>query len=73
MTTMEKVIFCKNNGITIASIANRAEVVPSTLTQWIKGEKGITAKNEARVERAMRELAQILYENIGGIENDRHI
>lgn len=73
MTTFEKLLFCKNHGITITYIANKAEVVPATLTQWIKGEKGISSKNEARVEKAMRELTQTLYDNIGGIKDDGDI
>jgi len=73
MNTFEKLQFCKNHGITIVAIANHAEVVPSTLTQWLKGEKGLTSKNEMRVERAMRELIQTLYDNIGGIQNDRDL
>lgn len=73
MTTFEKLSFCKNHGIIIAYIADKAEVVPSTLTQWLKGEKGISSKNEVRVEKAMRGLIQELYNNIGGVENDGDI
>jgi len=73
MNTFDKLLFCKNHGITIAYIAQQAEVVPSTLSQWLKGEKGISAKNEMRVERALRALTQTLYDNIGGFEDDRDI
>lgn len=73
MTTFEKLLFCKNHGITIAYIADKAEVVPSTLTQWLKGEKGISSKNEARVEKVIRGLIQELYDNIGGVNDDRNI
>ena len=46
MTTLEKLFFCKSHGISISYIANRANLVPATLTKWMRGEKGITRKNE---------------------------
>ena len=72
MTTVEKLIFCKQHGISITYIAEQTELSPSTITKWIRGEKGITKKNQRHIELALHQLARDLWENIG--ENyDRNI
>lgn len=72
MNTLEKLIFCKEHGISISYIAHRAEVVPATLTKWIRGEKGITKKNERIIETTLLQIARELWENIGEY-NDRNL
>ncbi len=73
MNTLEKLIFCKEHGITIKYIADMADVVPSTLSQWVKGEKGISSKTKLRVDKAINALVQTLYNNIEVNIDDRDL
>ena len=50
-----------------------ADVVPSTLSQWVKGEKGISSKTELRVDKAINALVQTLYNNIEVNIDDRDL
>lgn len=72
MSTLEKIIFCKEHGISISYIASRADVVPATITKWIRGEKGISQKNERIIESTLLQLAHEIWEGIGDC-NDRNI
>lgn len=65
MTTLEKLFFCKSHGISISYIANRANLVPATLTKWMRGEKGITRKNEEIVNITLLQIVKELSDNIG--------
>lgn len=65
MTTIEKLIFCKEHGISISYIANLLELNPATLTKWIRGEKGITKRNEKAIEITLQNLAYNIWENVG--------
>ena len=65
MTTIEKLIFCKEHGISISYIANLLELNPATLTKWIRGEKGITKRNEKAIEITLQNLAYDIWENVG--------
>lgn len=65
MTTLEKLLFCKSHGISISYIANRAKLVPATLTKWMRGEKGITRKNEEIVNITLLQIVKELSDNIG--------
>ena len=65
MTTQEKLIFCKEHGISMSYIAERARVVPATITRWIRGEKGISKKNEEDIELTLQKLAQDIWVNVG--------
>jgi len=65
MTTIEKLIFCKEHGISISYIANLLELNPATLTKWIRGEKGITKRNEKAIEITLQNLAHDIWENVG--------
>jgi transcriptional regulator with XRE-family HTH domain len=65
MTTQEKLIFCKEHGISRSYIAERARVVPATITRWIRGEKGISKKNEEDIELTLHKIAQEIWEGIG--------
>lgn len=49
MTIKEKLQYFSNNGMSISYIAKKMDVNPSTLSKWLKGEKGITHKNEELV------------------------
>ena len=42
-------------------IARRIGIDPSTLTKWIKGQKGITHKNENKIYETLQQLAEELY------------
>lgn len=70
MTTLEKLQYCKNHGISMTYIANQLELSPATLTKWLRGEKGITKRNEKAIELALQKLAQDIWVNVGE-NNDR--
>lgn len=72
MTTKEKLIFCQEHGISISYIAKKVNLVPASLTRWIRGEKGILEKNEKVIETTLQELAQEIWEGIGE-NNDRNL
>ena len=42
MTVKEKLIYFSERGVSIAYISKRMNVDASTLTKWVKGQKGIT-------------------------------
>lgn len=65
MNTKDKLIFCKEHGISISYIASRANVVPATLTKWMRGEKGMLKKNEMLIETTLQELAKEIWYNVG--------
>ena len=70
MTTLEKLQYCKNHGISVTYIANQLELSPATLTKWLRGEKGITKRNEKAIELTLQKLAQDIWVNVGE-NNDR--
>lgn len=72
MNTLNKLIFCKDHGISMSYIAARAEVAPATITRWIRNEKGISHKNERDIELTLQKLAQEIWEGIGE-NNDRNL
>lgn len=72
MSTLEKLIYCKNHGISITYIAKQLDLAPATLTKWIRGEKGITSRNEKLIEQTLHQLAKELWDNIGDF-NDRNL
>ena len=61
MTVKEKLIFFSEHGISMSYLARRIGIDPSTLTKWIKEQKGITHKNENKIEETLRQLAEELY------------
>ena len=65
MTTLEKLQYCKENGFSLTYIAQKVELAPATLTKWLRGEKGITRKNEKLIELTLRKIATELYNNVG--------
>ncbi len=72
MNVIDKLLFCKEHGISLTYIANQVNLAPATITKWIRGEKGITAKNEKNIELALQKLAKEIWENIGDY-NDRNL
>lgn len=72
MTTLDKLIFCKNHGISISYIASRANVVPATLTRWLRGEKGMSRKNEEIIAITLQNFAKEIWDNVGE-SNDRNL
>ena len=73
MTTKEKLIFAKEHGISISYIASQVNMVPATLTKWMRNEKGMLKKNEAMIESALLKLAKEIWLNMGGDFNDRNL
>ena len=61
MTVKEKLIFFSEHGISMSYLARRIGIDPSTLTKWIKEQKGITHKNENKIEAVLQQLAEELY------------
>lgn len=61
MDVKEKLIFFSEHGISMSYLARRIEIDPSTLTKWINGQKGITHKNEDKIDKALQQLAEELY------------
>ena len=72
MDNHEKIQYCKNNGLSVTFIAKEVGLSPATLTKWIRGEKGITHKNEKLIELALQNIVKRLYKNVGDF-NDRHL
>ena len=70
MNTLEKLQYCKNNGLSITFIAKEVGLSTATLTKWLRGEKGITHKNEKLTELTLQNIVKRLYENVGDF-NDR--
>lgn len=65
MTTIEKLQYCKEHGVSITYIANLLELNPATLTKWLRGDKGITRRNEKAIELILQKYAQELWANVG--------
>ena len=61
MNVKEKLIFFSGHGISMSYLARRIGIDPSTLTKWIKEQKGITHKNENKIDETLRQLAEELY------------
>lgn len=58
MTIKEKLQSCVDNGIPISFIARKMVVDPSTLSKWLRGEKGITHKNEDKVLSTLQDIVK---------------
>ena len=53
MTIKEELQYFSDNGMSISYVAKKMDVNPSTLSKWLKGEKGITHKNEELVYKTL--------------------
>lgn len=66
MTIKEKLSFCVEHGMAIKYIAERMSVDPSTLSKWLRGQKGITHKNENLLELTLKEIVNEMQDTLGG-------
>ena len=57
MNIKEKLQFFSDNGMSISFIARKIGISPSTLNNWLRGEKGITHKNEELVFSTLQKIA----------------
>ena len=66
MNIKEKLQFFSDNGMSVSFIARKIGISPSTLNKWLRGEKGITHKNEELVfstlQKITTEFVEILEE-----------
>ena len=69
MTTLEKLKFCKEHGVSISYIASRANVVPATLTRWMRGEKGMSKKNEENIAIILLQIAHEIWEGLSDYDD----
>lgn len=60
MSVKDKLQFFVQNGMQVSYIAKRMGVDPSTLTKWLNGQKGITHKNEDKLNLTLKEIADEL-------------
>lgn len=60
MTIKEKLQFFVNHGMAIKYIAERMKIDPSTLSKWLKGQKGITHKNEELLNLTLKIIIEEL-------------
>lgn len=61
MTVKDKLNFFVKHGMAIKYIAERMEVDPSTLSKWLRNEKGITSRNENRLNVILKEIVKELF------------
>lgn len=66
MSVKEKLLFCVEHGMAIKYIAERMNVDPSTLSKWLRGQKGITHKNEDLLELTLKEIVSEMQDALGG-------
>ncbi len=66
MTIKEKLSFCVEHGMAIKYVAGRMAVDPSTLSKWLRGQKGITHKNEDLLELTLKQIINEMQEALGG-------
>lgn len=57
MTVKEKLKYFSDNGMSVSFVARKIGVEVSTLGKWLRGEKGITHKNEEKVLLTLKEIA----------------
>ena len=57
MTVKEKLQYFSDNGMSVSFISRKMGVEVSTLSKWLRGEKGITHKNEEKVLLTLKEIA----------------
>ena len=57
MTVKEKLQYFSDNGMSVSFVARKMNVEVSTLSKWLRGEKGITHKNEEKVLLTLKEIA----------------
>lgn len=65
MSVKEKLLFCVKHGMAIKYIAERMDVDPSTLSKWLRGQKGITHKNENLLELTLQQIVNEMQAALG--------
>ena len=65
MTIKEKLQFFADHGMSVSYIAEKMQVNPSTLTKWLRNQKGITHKNENKILLTLQEIVNELTLTIG--------
>jgi len=60
ISVKEKLDFFVQHGMAIKYIAERMDVDPSTLSKWLSGAKGITHKNEDKLNLTLQQIAKEL-------------
>ena len=60
ISVKEKLEFFVQHGMAIKYIAERMGVDPSTLSKWLSGAKGITHKNEDKLNLILQQIAKEL-------------
>ena len=58
MTVKEKLQYFSDNGMSVSFIARKMGVEVSTISKWLRGEKGITHKKEEKVLLTLKEIAK---------------
>lgn len=61
ITVKEKLTFFVQHGMSIKYIAERMCVDPSTLSKWLSGAKGITHKNEEKLNLTLKKISEELF------------
>ena len=61
MTVKEKLDYFSKHGVSMSYIAKLVDVDPSTLTKWLNNQKGITHKNEEKINVILQSFAEDLY------------
>lgn len=70
MTLQEKIIALKNHGISLSYLAEQTEIVPATLTKWIRNEKGLSKKNKEHLELTLQRFLKEIQVIIVGDNDD---
>lgn len=60
ISVKEKLESFVQHGMAIKYIAERMDVDPSTLSKWLSGAKGITHKNEDKLNLTLQQIAKEL-------------
>ena len=74
MTTKEKLAVFVENGVSIAKIAEKSGFSLPTVSRWLKGTRqSVREDTEDRIENALAEIAETLFNTMNGIKYDDDI
>lgn len=62
MTTYEKVLQLKQNGVSISYIAKVAKCSPSTINNWLRGATSLSLRLEEDINDAIRKIKEAIME-----------
>lgn len=71
MTVKDRLLFFSENGMSVSYIARQLNLNPTTLTKWLRNEKGLTRTNEQLLDFTLQELAKKFY-NLWGDSNGKN-